>query len=353
MKSLHLVTSNARRGAETFAVNLADALTVTGHPARTVALTASNSQEVHEIPTLGASRRALTTLTSLRRAARGADIVIAHGSSTLEACAVGLAGTGRKFVYRTIGDPSYWVTTPQRQRWVGGMLRRASRHVVLWSGAAEQLAERYGIPRHRIDVIPNAVPAGSFPVATSEMRNEARRRLAIGDGRPCLAFIGALSPEKDVGVAIRAAAEIEDAVLLVVGDGPERAWLDQQAGQQAPSRVRFLGPLSDPAAVYAAADLLLLPSRSEGMPGVLIEAALTGTPTVATAVGAVPEMLSGTDAGYPVTPGDPSAFAMRVAEALERRERVSEEAVATFRRRYAIESVVPSWQMTMQRAQHG
>lgn len=350
MRSLHLITSNARRGAETFAVNLVDALNANGHQARVMALTASDAAEAHDVPVLGVQRRAVGTLGSLRRAAHGADVVVAHGSSTLEACAVGLAGTGPPFVYRTIGDPSYWVTTPMRQRWVGGLLRRAARHVALWSGAAEQLAVRYGIPRHRIDVIPNAVAAESFPMADDEVRATARLRLEVEVDRPCLAFIGALSPEKDVGVAIRAAAYIDDAVLLVAGEGPERDWLGQQAEQQAPGRVRFLGPLSDPADVYAAADLLLLPSRTEGMPGVLIEAALTGTPTVATAVGAVPEMLSDSDAGYLVAPGDPSAFAIRVAEALDRGTRMSDRTVVGFRRRFDVQSVVPTWEETLQRA---
>lgn len=352
MKSLHLVTSNARRGAETFAVNLVDALNASGHQARVMALTASGAEEVHDVPVLGVQRRALGTLGSLRRAARGADVVVAHGSSTLEACAVGLAGSGPPFVYRTIGDPSYWVTTPMRQRWVGGLLRRATRHVALWSGAAEQLAIRYGIPRHRIDVIPNAVAAESFPIADAATRAAARRRMGVGVGRPCLAFIGALSPEKDVGVAIRATAYINDALLLVAGEGPERDWLGEQAEQQAPGRVRFLGALSDPADVYAAADLLLLPSRTEGMPGVLIEAALTGTPTVATAVGAVPEMLSGSDAGYLVAPGDPSAFAIRVAEALAQGTRLPEAGVAMLRQRFSVRSVVQTWEETLQRARY-
>lgn len=352
MKSLHLVTSDARRGAETFAVNLVDALNANGHRARVMALTASDAEEAHDVPVLGVQRRALGTLGSLRRAARGADVVVAHGSSTLEACAVGLAGSGPPFVYRTIGDPSYWVTTPMRQRWVGGLLRRAARNVALWAGAAEQLAVRYGIPPHRIDVIPNAVAAESFPMADAAMRAAARRRMGVEADRPCLAFIGALAQEKDVGVAIRATAYIDDAVLLIAGAGPERDWLGEQAEQQAPGRVRFLGPVADPADVYAAADLLLLPSRTEGMPGVLIEAALTGTPTVATAVGAVPEMLTGSDVGYLVAPGDPSAFATRVAEALEEGTRLSEQAVEVLRRRFSVPSVVQTWEETLQRARH-
>jgi glycosyltransferase involved in cell wall biosynthesis len=350
MRSLHVVSTDARRGAETFAVDLARALDRDGSVARVVALNPVGSDETLDIPSLGASRRSAGTLRSLRRAARSADIVVAHGSSTLEACAIALAGTRTPFVYRTIGDPSYWVTVDWRRRAVGGLMRRASRHVTLWQGAADQLAGRYRIPPARIDVIPNAVSAERFVLATPQTRADARRLLGVPLDRHCYAFVGALSPEKDVGAAIEALSRLDDAILLVAGEGPEEARLRELAARHTGVEVRFLGPVRDPQPVYAAAELLVLPSLSEGMPGVVIEAALVGTASVVSAVGSVPELIEHGTTGYLTSPGDPVLLAQRIREALRTCRQVGEHASESFRRRYTIDNVADLWRETLARA---
>jgi glycosyltransferase involved in cell wall biosynthesis len=348
--SLHVVTSDARRGAETFAVDLAGTLEAAGNVARVIALSPSGMQEAHDLPALGPTRRSLSTLTALRHAARRADVVVAHGSSTLEACAVGLAGSGIPFVYRTIGDPAYWVREGFRRRRVGWMLRRAERHVVLWADAADHLARAYGIPAANIDVIPNAVAEDRFPFSDPAARSAARRRFGVPPGLPCLAFVGALSPEKDVGSLVDALAHLPDARLLVAGDGSERPSLETRSEQVAPGRVTFLGSIADPREVYAAADLLLLPSLSEGMPAVVIEAGLVGTPSVATAVGAVPEMIEDGRTGFLVTPQDPGALASKVMEALPRGEEVGQQAREAFTTRFGLHAVARQWATVIEQA---
>ena len=343
MRSLHVITSDARRGAETFAVQLAGALQQRGEDARVVALASSGSHTVHEVALMGPSRRSLRTLLSLRSAAKGADVVVAHGSSTLEACALGLIGLDAPFIYRTIGDPSYWVTTPHRQRVVGAMLRRASRHVVLWPGAAQQLTDRYRIAPDRVAVIPNAVDTADFPLATVEERHSARGRYAVGAGQRCLAFVGAFTPEKNVEAAIDACAAVEDSVLLLAGDGPLTISLQQYARQLVGPRAHFLGPLPDPRSVYAAADLLLLPSRSEGMPAVLLEAGLTGCATVATAVGAVPEVIEDGRTGYLASPADTNRFVSRVRDALADSDSVGRRASEAFGGRFGFDETTDAW----------
>ena len=341
--SLHVVTSDARRGAETFAVDLVVALEEMGRRARVVALAGSGMGEVHDIPCLGATRRSAGTLRGLRAAAREVDVVVAHGSSTLEACALGLAGTGIPFVYRTIGDPSYWVTATWRRRGVGWMLRRAARNVVLWPAAGEQLAALYGIPSERIDVIPNAVTPERIPEMTTVERDEARKRFRIARERPCLAFVGSLSPEKDVATLLSALGRLDDAMLVVAGDGPEGPRLRVLADELAPGRVRFLGAVSDPREVYVAADLLVLPSLSEGMPAVVIEAGLAERPTVASAVGAIPELIEDAHTGFLVPPGDPEALAAKVLVALPIAEEIGRRARRAFEGRFTMDAVAPAW----------
>ena len=343
VRSLHVITSTARRGAETFATDLVRELNTGDHKARVVALHPSVTGQTHDVPVLGASRRSPATLAKLRRAAKKADIVVAHGSSTLEACAIGLAGSGVPFVYRTIGDPSYWVTSGTRRRRVSLMLRCAAGNVVLWQGAAGQLDSGYDIPPDRLTVIPNAVPHLRFPFAGAAQRREAREHFGISPAIPCVGYVGALSSEKDVAAVIAAAVDIDDAVALIAGDGPQRGQLQHHAEGFPAGKFRFLGAVSEPQLVYAAVDLLLLPSLSEGMPAVLIEAGLMGTATVASAVGAIPEMIDDGVTGFLAEPGDHAAFSRTVAHALPTATEVGARAATAFRDRYTMAQVAIAW----------
>jgi glycosyltransferase involved in cell wall biosynthesis len=349
MRSLHVVTSDARRGAETFAVDLCDALTALDEQVRIFALAPSGDSLPLAVPALGTSRRAPSTLLSLRAAARSADVVVAHGSSTLEACAVALAGSGVPFVYRSIGDPVFWVGG-WRRRSVGVLLRRASRVAALWPDAARQIAVTHGIAPERIDVIPNAVREERFRFAAAEERARLRATFGVPRTSPCFAFVGALSGEKGVATAIAATCNVPDAVLLVAGTGPLAEELRIRADRDAPGRVRFLGQVEDPRDIYAAADLLLLPSLSEGMPAVLVEAALVGTPTVGTSVGAIPAIITDDETGYLAGPPDQQRFVERVRSALPTAAEVGNQAAAELRGRYSMDRVAALWRATLAEA---
>ena len=161
-RSLHIlqvVTDRDRRGAQVFATDLEVGLRLAGHHVHTVALARSPFGDALDIDVLGPSRFARATLTALRAAARQADVVVAHGSSTLPACALGLLGTGTPFVYRQISDPEFWASTWPRRMRVAAFLRRAAGVVALAPSAADALVRHYRIARDRMDVSPNAVPA--------------------------------------------------------------------------------------------------------------------------------------------------------------------------------------------------
>ncbi|MEX2375754.1 MAG: glycosyltransferase [Dehalococcoidia bacterium] len=349
MRSLHIITSTARRGAETFAVELAAALSSMGEDAAVVAL-ARGTDAGFDLPWLGTSRRSPPTLAKLRRYARSADLVVAHGSSTLEACAMALAGSRAPFVYRSIGDPSYWVDAGRKRRSLGFLHRRAARHVALWPGAAEQLVQLYGVARERIDVIPNAVGGERWPVGGIQERSAAKIRFGVDMGQPCLAFVGALSPEKDVDAVLAVARVMPDACVLIAGDGTERARLELSAAASCPGRVRFLGSIADPRPVYLAADLLLLPSLSEGMPGVVIEAGLVGTASVVSAVGAVPEMIDHGLTGWLTRPNDHAEVITTVQDALPHAAIRGLAAADDFRSRFTMPKVANRWLQTLDAA---
>ena len=121
-------------------------------------------------------------------------------------------------------------------------------------------------------------------------------------------FLGALSVEKGPLDAVTAVAGIDGATLLVVGEGPLAEEVRRLGERLAPGRVRLHGPTDDPGGVLAAADVLVLTSRTEGMPGVIIEALMRGVPVVATDVGAVRSMIADGVNGYVVAAGDTVAM---------------------------------------------
>jgi glycosyltransferase involved in cell wall biosynthesis len=140
--------------------------------------------------------------------------------------------------------------------------------------------------------------------------------------RPIIGVVGRLSREKGVDVFLLACAALRRADVsfhaVVVGDGPERASLQRLCGElNLDDRVRFAGAVPVSTALYRRFDLVVLPSRSEGLPNVLLEALAAGVRVVATSVGAVPEVLSGSGAGVLAPPGDPAALAAGMAAALD------------------------------------
>jgi len=130
-------------------------------------------------------------------------------------------------------------------------------------------------------------------------------------------YLGELSSEKNVALAIRALAAVQGPVLLIVGSGPERATLADLADRVVPSRVRFFERTAAPEEALAAADVLVLPSQTEGMPAVLIEAGMSAIPSVATDVGSVSEVVVDGETGVLVAPGDVSALSTALTTALD------------------------------------
>ncbi|MDF1505350.1 glycosyltransferase, partial [Roseisolibacter sp. H3M3-2] len=194
------------------------------------------------------------------------------------------------------------------------LMTRADRVVVM---ARPQLAE-LGRAGREARVIHNAV----VPLPPPAPGVDPRGPDAPGAGlpRPLLAVVGRLSHEKGVDVFLETCALLRARGVafgaVVAGDGPDAATLEARRRALGLDDVRFLGAVTDVGAVYRAADLLVLPSRSEGLPNVVLEALQCGTPVVATRVGAVPDVLPDDDAGVVVPSGSPEALADGIVRAL-------------------------------------
>ena len=260
------------------AVRLAAQRNATGGRSRVVAL-APGTVGGLDLPVCGARPVGAGTLRRVRAEIQQAGLVIAHGSTTLPVVAAATLGTGVPFVYRSIGDPSAWITTPARRLRVRAAARRSAAVVALWRASAVAWHEVLGVPAGRVWVIPNGVEADKFTPPTADHRRQVRDGLGLAPGDAVVACIGSLSPEKRVDLAIGATGQMDAVTLLIAGDGPERPALERLA-QPLGARVRFLGQVDQVQRVLAAADVLLIPSDTEGQPAVAIEAGLSGLPVV-------------------------------------------------------------------------
>jgi glycosyltransferase involved in cell wall biosynthesis len=269
--------------------------------------------------------------------------VVAHGSSTLPAVAVATLGTGVPFVYRSIGDPRAWATTAARRARVRAEAARAAAVVALWSGSAVTWHETLGVPARRLVVIPNAASIADFSPATESTRRAARVELGLDPDAAVVLCMGALSAEKRVDVAIEATKLLRDVELVVVGDGPEWSRLEAIARAAAPDRVHFLGQTPHPQVPLAAADVVVVPSDTEGQPRVAIEAGLSGLPVVATKVGGLGEIVEEGRTGFLVPPGDPTRLADAVRAAFAAREEVGRAARQHCVARFDLSSLVVRW----------
>ena len=284
---LIVITSDRRRGAELEGTQLASELSSAGFTASVVALASASDPSGIEVPVLGMRRLGWRTLLALRRRAKGVDVVIAYGSSTLPACAISMFGQSTPFVYRSIGDPTAWVRSDWHRRRTGFLIRRARRS--LPSGPPQPIRSVTSTTcRENVSTSSRMhAVAGDFGVAGEADRASARRALGLPIDGLAVGCVGSISAEKRIGLAVDAVAELDDAFLLVAGDGPDRALVESSGATQLGERAIFTGVVESIGQVYAAIDVLLLTSTTEGMPGVMIEAALSGVPVVAPDVGAV------------------------------------------------------------------
>jgi glycosyltransferase involved in cell wall biosynthesis len=206
---------------------------------------------------------------------------------------LGLADIGalRGDVFREISDTG---------RLFGRLSVTTPRTVVANSAAAISNAVMWGVARSKLHLLPNVVDTAQF------LPTERRA------GRPVrLTAVGRLSEEKQFDRFLSVLARLRDGCQVpfsaaIVGDGPERQRLEQQAVdlRLGPSILQFRGAVRAMVATYHESDVLVLTSRSEGTPNVILEAMACGLPVVATNVGGVAEVVEDGHTGYLTTAGD-------------------------------------------------
>lgn len=190
--------------------------------------------------------------------------------------------------------------------------------------AVSRIAMR-NLSHPRVTVIHNGIRP---PAPVSADAAALRAGLGIPAQAPVVVAIGRAVPAKGFDLLIEAWQGIDDAHLVIAGDGPDLPALRAQAAV-AGGRVHLPGQRSDVFALLALSSFLVISSRWEGGPYTLVEALLAGRPVVSTAVGAVPDVLP---AAWVVPVGDVPALRAAVCAALARGPSLADDFAPVFAR---------------------
>jgi glycosyltransferase involved in cell wall biosynthesis len=178
-----------------------------------------------------------------------------------------------------------------------------------------KISDKIGEPPNLVRVVHNGVTDDEF------------QPIVVSQGASDLLFIGELRLLKGVDVLIAAIRQLAQegrsvdgrkVTATIVGDGPDRAQFEREVGKHGlGEQVQFVG--AKPARqAFSLGRLLIVPSRAESLPYIVLEAAAAGVPMIATQVGGIPEIF-GPDAGALVAPGDPAALAQAISQATQDR----------------------------------
>lgn len=202
-----------------------------------------------------------------------------------------------------------------KRRLVNPLLSRVATRIASVSHDLERHMVAEGLPDSRIDVIHNGIEVGPLDRTS---REAIRRELGIADDRIVIGSVARLDPVKHLQALVEAVELLSGrgtpVSAVIVGDGPERAALEQQARTRGlEAGVHFTGHRDDARRYLQAMDIYVNSSISEGISLTILEAMAAGLPVVATAVGGTPEIVDG-EVGRLVPSRDGSALADAIAQ---------------------------------------
>ena len=187
-----------------------------------------------------------------------------------------------------------------------GLTRRARAVIAITGALARFQVERVGLPQEKVEVVHYGLD--ELPTAWGDSAP-----VDVPEGAPVLLGVGRLVPQKGYETALRAFADVHarrpDAVLVILGEGPERESLERLGRDLGLGEsLRLPGRAGDVSAWLERADVFVHPARWEGFGLVLLEAMLASLPIVATRVSSIPEIVADGETGLLVEPDDPVAL---------------------------------------------
>ena len=229
--------------------------------------------------------------------------------------------------------------TPDRRKWLAYAPfralyayghRLADRAIATDACTRDDLPHYLGVDPRHVVVIPSAIDVEeSLGYVEASLRHDLRARFALDSADPILLSVGRLEQNKGFHILIAALANLRDQLppswrWLLVGDGKERAALEEQARQAGiAAHISFVGRLSDRElhSLYEEVDLVVHPTLYEGSSLVTLEGMVHRRPMIASAAGGIPDKVFPERNGYLVRPGDVADLSTKLMQALEQRAR--------------------------------
>lgn len=287
-----------------------------------------NRARVHDLNAGSIGRLNLVRLSHYAKVLRRIqpDVVQANGSQTLKYSSLAKRLSTRRvpLVYRNISMASEWVRGPVHRGWVRWLVGAIDHISSVSAECSRDFGSTYGVPAERRSVIRRGILVPKQVDAKA-----ARHQLQVLTGIPQTAQIllhtGSFTDEKNHTWLVEAFCRVQAAGLnvhlVLIGDGELKLQVEAQIRESGMAeRIHLLGIRNDAADLVAGADVFVLPSKIEGIPGALLEAAAQAVPAVATNVGGMREAVLNGQTGSLIDPGDSPAFAAAVLRLLSNRE---------------------------------
>jgi L-malate glycosyltransferase len=219
------------------------------------------------------------------------------------------------------------VTFTPRDRWTYRLkYTRTCDAVIAVSEYIRDLVTQAGVPRGRVEVIPDGIELPAHPPGAVE-KSRVRNTWGFGDDDFVVGQLGAFTPEKGQDTALEAFGVITDALpqarLVLAGDGaitPVGSLIDRM--KPLGTRVLILNHLESLADFFPGLDLFIMPSKAEGLGSSALWAMAYGLPVVGSRVGGLPEIVAEGETGWLIPPSSPEALANAILLAASDRERL-------------------------------
>jgi glycosyltransferase involved in cell wall biosynthesis len=327
-KVLHIISSGGMYGAEAVILNLSRTLNEGAHKSmlgvfsnlsqpnlQLYEIATKEGIEAHTISCQGQIDRTVPAAIRTLAQQTGATVIHAHGYKADIYVYLAMRGSPTPIV----STCHTWYDNDLAVRLYGALDRFVLKSYAAVVAVSEEVKQRLltaGVRKDRVHLIRNGIDLRPFIGPERPRQHQPGTTCALKVG-----LVGRLSQEKGVDLFLRAAAnvlrELPLTQFVVVGDGPDRAALDALIHELGVEKNAFLlGRNEDMPAFYASLDLLVSSSRQEGLPMALLEGMASGLPLVATAVGAVPNVVHNNQTGILIPAEDPKALTAAIVKLL-------------------------------------
>ena len=329
MKVLHLVQKPQFRGAEVFTCQLATHINQSGHTASLAFVFPGPSELPFKDKIFhlnGRKERKLGDVKAWKRLAEiikeeKPDIIQANAGDTLKYAVFSklLFQWKQPIVFRNASTISLYIKAGWAKAWNRFFFNRVDKIISVSNTSAADFAQLYPQFRNKITTI----PVGIEYIESAIEEGKSNKNLIKNKGlHPALVHVGGFSYEKNhiglISIFEQILIKQPKAELHLVGDGPMRQQIEQLVQQKGLTNcIHFYGFQKEAIRYIQEADVLLLPSIIEGLPGVILEAFFCKTPVVAYNVGGIKEVLMNGSTGRLIEKGDEAAFADAVIQSYE------------------------------------